>query len=230
MADPLSSISTILGACDVILRTILAGAQYVTAVKEARKDFERIQFEIQNLQAITAALGEFLKSQKVKTHGFHTTAPIAKAIEECRVYISKLQKDFTTKSQRSRLLWPIAGKKDVQQTLQDLDRFTNLFHWALSVNGWSFFCDSVEKTTKSLEDSLGSYAAMVELLEPFPKMHSDIKDIKDHCKVIQSVLEFFSCENVPKHSSDIPKILIKVEDIELGLQTKADDKERIELL
>ncbi|KAE9373584.1 hypothetical protein N431DRAFT_231396 [Stipitochalara longipes BDJ] len=230
MADPLNSISTILGSCDAILRTILAGAQYVSAVKEAQNDFKRIQFEIQNLQAITAALGEFLKSQKVKNHGFHDTAPIAKAIQDCKLYVTKLQEDFTAASRRSHLLWPLSGKKGIQQTLQDLDRFTNLFHWALSVNGWSFFCESMEKTTKTLEQSLESYQNMVQLLKPFPQMQSDIQDINDHCQVIQAVLEVFQSDTIPKCSTDVSNILVKVADIKREMQTKVDNKEREELL
>jgi hypothetical protein len=230
MADPLSALASILGACDVILRTFKATIDYVSDVKDAPKEFLRIGFEIQNLQAITAALGDFIKSEKVRAHGFHDTAPIAKAIDTCQNYVSALEKEFTTKSQKSRLLWPLFAKAEIRKTLEDLNRFTNLFHWALSVNGWSFFSESMEKTNKMLEGDLARHKVMLDILQAFPQMHEDVKDLKEHCDILRSIMELFTTGTVPKISSDVSKILEDLEEMSLGMKLESAAVERKELI
>jgi hypothetical protein len=87
--------------------------EYISAVKQAPLDFERIADEIQNLQAIAAALQQFLKSERVKKQGLDNSAPIANAVEKCRIYVSELEHGFAAKRLKSRLLWPLSGKANV---------------------------------------------------------------------------------------------------------------------
>jgi hypothetical protein len=231
MVDLFGAITGILGSCDVILRATTAIAGYVSDVKNAPKDFARIADEIENLQAITAALQEFLKSERVRKLQLDNTAPIANAVEKCKARISALKQDFRTKKRKNRLLWPLVGKADIEKTLADLDRFTNLFHWALSANGRSFFCKTSEETTRNLEHSLKSLQNVVGLLRPVPDMQQDVREIKDHLDVIQSMLEVLANDTEKQVEEAASAELSKpLETVNSCLQLQADTPARKELL
>lgn len=230
MVDPLGWIAAALGSCDVILRATKAVAEYVSDVKNAPKNFDRISSEIQNLQAITAALQTFLTSDRVRKQSFESSVPIASAVEKCKAYICELERDFDEKRRRSRLLWPLSGKVDVQKTLQDLNRYVILFHWALSVNGWSFFCKTSEENTKHLEDSLRELQNVVKTLHSIPEMRDEVVSIKDHLVSIQSILEVLADDAYQNAKPDILGVLGKVNEIDDLLQLQTDSLRRKDLL
>ncbi len=230
MVEPFGVTAGVLGSCDVILRATRTIVEYVSDVKRAPKDFDRISSKIQSLQAITAALQAFLKSDRVRKQGFESSAPIANAVEKCKAYVLELERDFDAKRRKSRFLWPLSGKVAVEQTLQDLDRYTTLFHWALSINGWSFFCKTSEENTKHLEDSLRSLENVVKVLQPIPEMQDDVLEIKNHLESMQTMLLVLADDAYQKSKPDISEVLEKVNEIDDRLQLQTDAVRKEELL
>ena len=203
MAEALGLVSGVLGSCDVILRLSTAIITYVGEVKKAPRDFESIALEIENLQAIVSAMLSFLKSDKIRKREFSESAPIAISLKKCEAYIVALEINFASQRKKSRFLWPLSGKIDIQATLQELNRFISLFHCAFSFNGWSFFSATYQETKKQLEENVSSWQNIIELLEPFPHMRQDIEDIRGQCDTIQSILHVLVDAEIPINSNEI---------------------------
>src|SRR6266536_3107058 len=136
MADPFSIIASTIGACDVILRSILAIGKYASDVKGAANSWSRIKTEIENLYDITAALHKFLESRREREKPFDETVPITLSVKKCQLFITELEHEFIETKKKGALRWPFSQKK-MEKILSDLDRFINLFHYALGINGWA---------------------------------------------------------------------------------------------
>jgi ankyrin repeat protein len=214
MVEPLGAVTGLIGTCDVIARTTLAIIKYVAEVKAAPKDFERISSELEALEAVTSALQGFLKSARVSKLNFSETAPISIFIEKCRNYVVELEAKFTAQRSKSRLLWPMSGKSEIEKALQQIERYTNLFHLALSTNGWSYFCKEAEEAKEMLKQELEEWREIKKAIEPLSTMASDVEHIEGHCQVVISMMDMLIGEDIPA----------KLQALERGLQVQRDEE------
>jgi hypothetical protein len=82
MAEIIGLITGVIGSCDVIIRLSQALATCISDAKNKPETLERLELEIQNLGAITAALRGFLGSDRVRKCGFGETVPITTSIRK----------------------------------------------------------------------------------------------------------------------------------------------------
>lgn len=84
MVEPIGTVTGLVDACDVIARLTLKLITYISEVRAAPNDIERVNFELEAQQAVISAIHGFLKSDRVTRIGFTETATIAVFVEECR--------------------------------------------------------------------------------------------------------------------------------------------------
>jgi hypothetical protein len=104
MVEPIGLTIGLIGSCDVIARVTLKLSQYVSEVKSAPKEIERISTELETLEAVTSALQGFLRSARVKRLNFAESTPIAVFVDKCKQYIIELERDFVKRRSKSLLL------------------------------------------------------------------------------------------------------------------------------
>jgi ankyrin repeat protein len=230
MVEPLGAVTGLIGACDVIARTTLTIIKYVAEVKAAPKDFKRISSELEALEAVTSALQGFLKSARVSKLNFSETAPISIFVEKCQNYVVELEAKFVAQRSKSRLLWPMSGKSEIEKAVQQIERFTNLFHLALSTNGWSYFCKAAEEAKEMLKQELKEWREIKKAIEPLSTMASDVEHIEGHCQVVISMMDMLIGEDIPAKLQALERILqaqgkeeaVKERELLLGRLSKED--------
>ncbi|CAG5184572.1 uncharacterized protein ALTATR162_LOCUS10976 [Alternaria atra] len=216
MPDVLGAVTGVIGACDVIARATLKSLEYISEVKAAPKHLERLKDELETLESVTSALRGFLKSARVARIGFTESCPIFIFVDKCKDHVVELEQYFAEKKTQSRLLWPLDAKPGLEKRLEGIQKFVNLFHLALSVNGWSYFCKEAEEAGKMLKQELDEWKEVRKTLQPLNNMSEDLQHIRSHCRVIEAGLELLRDSTAPK-----------LEEIKVHLQAHLD-KESME--
>lgn len=230
MAELFGAVAGATGTCDVILRSTFKIIAYASEVKDATADQQRIALELENLQAITAAFQGFLRSNAVTKKGFADSAPITTALQHCQAYTKTLEDKFEATRTKGRLLWPLKSKTEIQKVLQDIARFTNLLHWALSINGWSLFCNEQGNSAESLKKALDSgIERIVQMIGPVSDNTGNTTDIQAYFNGIESALEATQ-QTIAKISDVGIKNKNILEHIENAMDSDASSSERKEFL
>ena len=133
------SVAGLAGVALQISQTLL---DYYKDVKNAQKDIEELRREFETLNVVANQLKSFLESEKARGMSFEqTTSVLCSAVSVCKAKVkeiaSRLKKPRDTVIHKAvqSLVWPF--KKDELQDMMDmLRRYNQLFQFSLSIEGW----------------------------------------------------------------------------------------------
>src|SRR5215471_12292700 len=131
-----ASIIAVIQAADRIL--CLCG-KYALAVKDARKDIERLTSEVEALQKVLKSADEMADSSAMKLYASESVLEeLAGSIKECRSALRELETQLDLGKQRKRmslfglraLKWPFKSK-EVTNIIEGLNRHKGTINLAL---------------------------------------------------------------------------------------------------
>jgi hypothetical protein len=135
MADPFSIIGLICTA--ISLTTTIAG--YASGVKNAPKEVEELSRELLNLQEVFEQLADLVEDEKDSfaevSALYNAAGDYVLKLGTLRVKLDKARDAKGSYKIFARLKWPLDATEN-QTMLQDLQRYTQLFQYALTVKGW----------------------------------------------------------------------------------------------
>lgn len=140
--DPLSVATGVAGLLSVALQAGMTIGTYVSAVKNASKDAQRLEVEIQAFSSVLRQLCKFLQSKDADHVAFEPTSVLLVATSSCHKELHSLQKKFDNLSSADRtarvlqrLSWPFT-EKETQRTIEGFHRWTQLYSLSLQTAGW----------------------------------------------------------------------------------------------
>lgn len=140
--DPLSLATSVAGLASLALQIGPSLREYFSDVRDARKDVARYCNEIDGLFEVCKQLQDFLKTDTADA--FKTTESVlcrtVVLCEGCLCELAKLldvprEEGHSAAHWIKRMKWPIY-KKQVEGIISRLARYTQLFQFALTVEGW----------------------------------------------------------------------------------------------
>ena len=139
MSDPFSIGTGIVGVIGIAIQLTIVVKDFASGWKHAPIAVEELHKELTQLHHVLNNLKGFLNSQS--TH-FEQTSALYSAASDCVVKLQtfrdKLGKYATGNTFRrtlERIKWPL-DEKENQMMLQDLQRYTQLFQFAMGIDAW----------------------------------------------------------------------------------------------
>lgn len=121
MADILGLVASVLQLVDMVVQA----RDYIKDFRDAPKDQLALLLEIQGLERVVGQL-----DKRVKGNLAETLASGMRELEEPLIQLKRTMEKLTRKLDISeascRLVWPLWGKKEVQEGLDTIERFKSL--------------------------------------------------------------------------------------------------------
>ena len=140
--DPLSLAANIAGLTSLTLEVSKSTASYIDSVKNAPKESLQLAKELSALARALSDLDQFLMSQNHGSMRFGNTSALVAAATSCRDSLSMLQATLAKFMDQTegrkwyrRAMWPWKGPEHLK-VVTALHRFTDIFHFSLSIGGW----------------------------------------------------------------------------------------------
>ena len=114
---------------------------YCTDVKSALKDAKNLAQEAETLGKVLKQLEMFLNEDSNGTHFHQTASVLACTVDACRATLSDLETGLKASGKdgvgkiMGRLMWPFR-KQQVQNMVECLKRYNQIFQFSLSIEGW----------------------------------------------------------------------------------------------
>jgi ankyrin repeat protein len=206
MAEVVGTVSAVLGICEATLSTTRYVMAYISDVRHASKDRERLRIEVECFESVLTALCGFLQSSRAQQHHFDKSTPITALLNKCAEFIADVKDCFDNKTTQSRFLWPLWSKEWVQKAVQELGRFTNLLHVALSMDGWGLFFEASVKTSADLIGIRGAIERVLHSLGPLPEMQAGLSKLQDNHAAMETALRFVTETQMPAVSEGLQRL------------------------
>lgn len=141
--DPLSVAASVAGLASLSIELSLLIGRYYISVKNASRDIQDIQSELESLSATLKRVEEVLRSDSIRSNTslFTSSSVLVSALNACKSKIREmsliLEKPDKGSLSRAweRLKWPF-NEKEVRKFLEALRRYTATFQFSLNVEGW----------------------------------------------------------------------------------------------
>ncbi|EEA23307.1 hypothetical protein TMatcc_002165 [Talaromyces marneffei ATCC 18224] len=190
MAEAIGLLTGLIGGCDVILRASTAIVAYISDIKDAPKDIKNLRDEIENLEAIVSAVRGFFQSPKASRQEFVASSPITSIVQQCESFVTELKEKFEVDASKPKALWVLGSKERYRSALQDANRYTGIFQLGLSLSGWGLLSKSSEEAMDEMKGIRKDLQKVIRIIEPIDEMKADVKEWKDHVKLIEGAMEF----------------------------------------
>jgi hypothetical protein len=147
--DGLSIAASVIAVVDASVKVTALCSQYIAAVKNAKKDVERIQRKVGDINHIAKGIQKLLdgpnKARLSTTHG------LFESLEQCRQQLEHLEEQLKPGEIRKAmsrigfrdLKWPFTSKQ-VKDTLSTLEAYEQSFTQALQVDQTQVICSSFQ--------------------------------------------------------------------------------------
>lgn len=141
--DPLSITASVAGIAGLAIQIAPKLKSYFSDVKHAQEDVARYANEVYGLFEVCKQLHVFLKADAASS--FETTGSVlSRTVVSCEDSLRKLaqilQSQGLEKPQwTKKVKWPIY-KNQVEEIISRLVRYTQLFQFALTLEGWCVSC------------------------------------------------------------------------------------------
>jgi chromosome segregation ATPase len=139
MADPLSGAASAIAVIQISTKTLELCWKYISEVKDAKEDIERLRDELEALQNVIQKLQDLIErstATQLPTVG-SLQNPLESCLSQLRILNKKLQPRAGQKTMRRlglrTLKWPLM-KKDVDKTIAVLQNHKATFNTALSLD------------------------------------------------------------------------------------------------
>lgn len=186
--DPLSVTAGVAGLLSLSIQLVEISSKFKPATK-AEQLYDFI-FELNALADVLKRLKDFLDTQTDAPHFNNVSAFVATNTRfkiKLEVLLRKLQKKLTETSALKRavdaLIWPL-NEKEHRETTRDIQRYTQVFHFALTIEGCSLLAKSSEdvenalqQQTQKLEETKGLCRAIPDLVAKLDSSLSQLSDI-----------------------------------------------------
>ncbi|KIW48394.1 uncharacterized protein PV06_00983 [Exophiala oligosperma] len=166
--DGVSVASGIAGLITLALQVSGAIAVYVTSIKDRSKNIRELHEELLLLSEVLGSLREFLTSERAKGRSFDNNSVLQKAISDCRDRIERIGEKLKPleggKVSRAidKLKWPFE-QREVNHLIDNLRRYGQTFHFAVTVEGCDLLARTSEDAAKGLQEMLGVSRKISEL-------------------------------------------------------------------
>jgi hypothetical protein len=121
------------------------------------------------------------------------------------------------------------GKTEIEKEIQSITHFTDLFHFALSLNGWSFFNDTTGETQGYLKRGAENLENIIKVLEPLPDMADQVQAMREHLEVIDVMLSVVLLDQM-RVASGAPEEIMYLKEIGDFIKVGEEEKRRKEIL
>lgn len=141
--DPLSIAASVAGIAGLAIQIAPSLKSYFSNVKHAQEDVARYANEVYGLFEVCKQLHVFLKTDAADS--FETTGSVlSRTVVSCEDCLRELARILQSKGPEKpdwtkKVKWPIY-KKQVDEIISRLVRYTQLFQFALTVEGWCVSC------------------------------------------------------------------------------------------
>jgi hypothetical protein len=137
--DGLSGAASIIAVIDISAKILSLCFQYSVAVKDAKKDIERVQRKVTDIKAILKKIKQLLDGRDRAQ--LSTTHELSDSLKECFRELEELKAELEpgkTRKAMSRfgvraLKWPFTSKQ-VENIVSGLERYEQTFTLALQVD------------------------------------------------------------------------------------------------
>lgn len=167
--DGVSVASGIAGLISLALQVSGTIAIYVNSIKERSKNIQELHDELLLLGEVLSGLRDFLASEQAKGRSFDNNSVLQKAITDCRDRIERIGNKLKPPDSSSRvsraigkLRWPF-DQKEVNQMTENLRRYSETFHFAVTIEGCNLLSKTSEDATKGLREMLDVSKKISEL-------------------------------------------------------------------
>jgi ankyrin repeat protein len=188
MAEALGVASALLGTCDIILRASSSIISYISSVQSAPEDLKRVCIELECLESMTRAVKGFLQSTRARRHSFDSSTPIYALLNTCAEFIKNLKKEFQKKKVKSRLLWPLWSKEWFERSIQELCRFSNLFHLAMSLTGWDLYFEDSATITDDLRQIRQTLDGVMKGIRSMSDLQEQISNLQQGQQAVECMV------------------------------------------
>ncbi|KAI3316755.1 ankyrin repeat-containing domain protein [Xylariaceae sp. AK1471] len=226
MAEVIGIVTGLVGACDVTIKATKLLTKFVSEFKNAPREAKKLRIELENLEAIIGAIQGYLHSSKASQQPLLASSPVGRAIQQCRDYIVNLSDVLLTNNQTAtdKYRWALKNKDRCASIVAEIARYTNLFHLALSLDGWELFFKSSSDTTVALKEIRDDLQRVVDAIRPLENMKKDLVEWEDHLVTIKEAIAFSSAVSTTVDAlSDLTR---KEESLDFITKMKLEPKHR----
>ena len=193
MVDPLSVAAGVAGLLSLAIQLVDIGTKYSSnAPKSQGYDFI---FELRALIDVLNRLKEFLEGPNAPPTFDHMSTLLStntRCKTKLHEVLLKLQKTTQEPSKMKRaidrLMWPLAAKEH-REVIEDIHRYTEVFNFALTVNGCALLATSTTETATALKDQAQKIEETKVLCMAMPDLLTQFETSLDRISVIQSLIE-----------------------------------------
>ncbi|KAJ8104463.1 hypothetical protein ONZ43_g7836 [Nemania bipapillata] len=194
MAEVIGIVTGLIGTCDVTIKATKFLTKSISEFKNAPKETIKLKLELENLEAVISAVQGYLLSSKAKQQPLLGSSPVGRAIRQCKDYLVNLTNVLANDNQKTldRSRWAFKNKDRCLEIIGEINRYTNLFHLALSLDGWELFFRSSSETTEALKRVQNDLQRVVDVIKPIEDMKKDLVEWEDHLVAIREAIAFSS--------------------------------------
>jgi hypothetical protein len=226
MAEPIGIVTGLIGVSDVTIRAARSLTKFISEFRNAPKEVIKLKLELENLEAIIAAIQGYLRSSKATQQPLLASSPVGQAIQRCCNYMDIVTGVLMSDNQKpiNRSLWALKHKERCLDIVKEISRYTNLFHLALSLDGWELFFKSSLETTKALTQIHDDLKRVIDVIRPLQDMKKDLVEWEDHLVAIKEAIQFSSA--IPTAADDLDHLDRKEKSLDFITKVKLEPKHR----
>ncbi|KAI0506304.1 ankyrin repeat-containing domain protein [Xylaria bambusicola] len=226
MAEALGIATGLIGASDVIIKAARSLTKFISDFRNAPKEVTKLKLELENLEAIIAAIQGYLRSSKATQQPLLASSPVGRAIQQCCDYMGNITDVLMSDNQKpiNRSLWALKNKERCLDIVTEITRYTNLFHLALSLDGWELFFKSSLETTKALTQIHDDLKRVIDAIRPLQDMKNDLAEWEDHLLAIKEAIQFSSA--IPATAHNLNHLDGKEKSLDFITKVKLEPKHR----
>lgn len=139
--DGLSGAASLIAVIEISAKIASLCFQYSAAVKDAKKDIERLQRKIVDLKNVLGGVNQLLDIDGRDKTGLSTVQKLAGSLKDCSLGLEALKTRLDPGKSRTAmgrlglraLKWPFTSK-EVDKIIVDLERYEQIFVLALQVD------------------------------------------------------------------------------------------------
>lgn len=156
--------SGVAGLIALALQVSHSLTEYITAVKDKSKNVQELLEELNLLGEALSLLNDFIFEEELKGRLLDDASLFARAVRDCKRRIERIGKSLTPPEGKlgrawDRFIWPFE-QKEIIKLVQNLRRFTSIFHFAANTQGFRMISRATEESSQKLQDALQKLDAL----------------------------------------------------------------------
>ena len=230
--DPLSIAAGVGGLIALSIQLVEIGTKYNTRSPKAQGlDFI---FELRPLIEVLKRLKEFLEGPNAP-QTFDRVSALLSTSSRCdsklQEVLRKLQKatQEPNKIKRGvdRILWPVV-EKELREAIEDIHRYTDIFEFALTVDGCALLAKSSSETASALKEQAQKIEETKKLCGSIPNLVAQMETFSDQIMKILSIVQ-----DLPHHTKELASVSQGISDLKFSAklqESRYDEAERKKML